>query len=144
MTEEHEPVVQASSRGSLLRDVAVLQFKLIVDGLRDLLLVPASLIAGAVSLAKHEDGKPGPQFYELLRLGRDSEQRINLFGAYSDRLARTDDADQGRAVDIDDLVARAEAYVVDEVKHGGMTAQAKAKIDRLLDAIRRGARTADD
>ena len=35
-------------RWTLLRDLGVLQVKLLVDGLRDIILVPASLIAGIV------------------------------------------------------------------------------------------------
>ena len=44
-----------ADRWSLIRDVAVLQLKLIVDGLRDLVLVPASLVAGIISLVSGED-----------------------------------------------------------------------------------------
>ena len=55
---------------TLIRDVAVLQVKLIVDGLRDLILVPTSLIAGIVSLSKTKDGKPGPEFYSLVSAGK--------------------------------------------------------------------------
>ena len=53
-------------RRTLVRDVAVFQFKLIVDGLRDLVLVPVSFIAGVISLLATKDGEPGPQFYDLL------------------------------------------------------------------------------
>ena len=35
-------------RWTLIRDVAVLQVKLIVDGLRDFILVPISLVAGLI------------------------------------------------------------------------------------------------
>jgi hypothetical protein len=55
---------------TLIRDIAVLQVKLLVDGARDLILVPASLIAGLVSLVKSQDGKPGPQFYTLVGVGK--------------------------------------------------------------------------
>jgi hypothetical protein len=141
MSEEFDDVARDSTRWSLMRDVAVLQVKLVIDGLRDLLLVPASLIAGLISLVKHENGKPGPQFYNLLNFGRESERRINLFGAYSDRSMSTGDDDRGGDMDIDDLVSRVESYVVDEVRRGGINAQAKAKIDQALDAILRKRKT---
>ena len=128
MIEETNEIADGSSRRDLVQDVAVLQVKLIVDGLRDLLLVPASLIAGVLSLVNYESGKPGPQFYDLLRFGRESERRINLFGAYSSRSVRTGDDEQVSEMDIDDLVSRVESYVVDEVRRGGITAQAKARI----------------
>ena len=66
---------------TLIRDIAVLQVKLVVDGLRDLILVPASLIAGIVSLSKTRGGEPGPEFYSLVSVGKQSERWINLFGA---------------------------------------------------------------
>jgi len=132
-----------AARWDLVRDVAVLQVKLIVDGLRDLILLPASLIAGIVSLVKHEDGHPGPQFYQLLHFGKMSERRINLFGAYSSRNSREDDEDVGGEVDIDDLVSRVESYVVDEVRRGDITTQAKAKIDQALGAIQRAGKKKD-
>ena len=37
-------------RWTLIRDILVLQLKLIVDGFRDLILVPISLVVGFVSL----------------------------------------------------------------------------------------------
>ena len=64
-------------RWTLIRDLAVLQAKLIVDGFRDLLLVPASLVAGIWSLVSGDKDRPGPQFYQLISLGKQSE-RINI------------------------------------------------------------------
>ncbi len=124
----------------LLRDAAVLQVKLIVDGFRDLLLVPASLIAAAISLATGDDGKPGPQFYRLLALGKQSERMINLFGAYENAPEEVQsDYDFGN-VSLDDLVERVETFVVDEYRKGGLTAQAKERLDEALRAVQRAAR----
>ena len=137
MEEQSEGMLQDPSRWNLIRDIAVLQVKLLVDGLRDVILVPASLIAGFVSLVKHDNGRPGPQFYRLLGAGKESERWINLFGAYSNRPDSMDDHDRFGDMDIDDLVSRVETYVVDEYRRGDITAQAKARIDRALDAIQR-------
>jgi hypothetical protein len=125
---------------TLLRDVAVLQFKLLVDGLRDLVLVPASLIAAAISVVNSADGRPGPEFYRLLAIGKDSERRINLFGALENSPDRdSSESPEATAGDIDALVARLESYVVDEYQRGGVTRQAKERIDKVLDAlVRRG------
>ena len=120
---------------TLIRDAAVLQFKLVVDGLRDLILVPLSLIAAVISLVKSENGKPGPHFYRLLRAGKRSERWIDLFGAYR-RFQRHPEADEFAAdMSIDDIVGRMESFVVDEYKRGGLTAQAKARIDQALRAV---------
>ena len=121
----------------LIRDIAVLQVKLVVDGLRDLILVPASLVAGIISLVKTREGRPGSEFYTLLSVGKQSERWINLFGAI--RNAPPDILDENRfgEADIDDIVSRVESFVVDEYKRGGVTAQAKHRIDKALEAMQR-------
>lgn len=129
-----------SARWTLIRDTAVLQVKLIIDGLRDFLLVPASLIAAIVSLTKTRDGKPGPQFYQLLALGKQSERSINLFGALDHAPQELADQSHLGDLNIDELVVRVESFVVDEFKRGGMTKQAKEQIDKALDAIQRRGR----
>lgn len=122
------------SNSALLRDAAVLQLKLVVDGLRDLVLVPASLIAAAVSLVAARDGRPGPQFYDLLALGKRSEHWINLFGALPPDHDGPEAPDDGS---LDDVVQRMEAFVVEEYRRGGVTKQAKERIDRALAALNR-------
>ena len=121
---------------ALARDVAVLQVKLVVDGLRDLVLVPASLIAGLVSIAKTENGKPGPQFYSVVSVGKQSERWINLFGALENAPPEVVVEEHFAAADIDEIVLRMESFVVDEYQRGGVTAQAKERIDKAISALR--------
>ena len=119
---------------ALLRDAAVLQLKLVMDGLRDLLLVPTSLVAAVLSLVTSRDGRPGPQFHDVLALGKRSEQWIDLFGALPP------DHDGGAGPDdgsLDDVVQRMEAFVVEEYRRGGVTKQAKERIDRAFAALNR-------
>ena len=111
--------------------------KLIVDGLRDLILVPASLIAGIISIASGKDGRPGSQFYQLLAWGRESELWINLFGAVKNSPEAIAQPRPFGDHDIDDIVGRLETFVVDEAKRGGLTSQAKARLDKILDAVQR-------
>jgi hypothetical protein len=122
---------------TLIRDLAVLQVKLLVDSLRDIVLMPASLIAGIVSLAKTEDGKPGPEFYTLVGVGKQSERWINLFGAMQNAPPEAARDDHFGDADMDTIVTRIEAFVVDEYKRGGVTAQAKERIDKALEAMQR-------
>lgn len=129
---------------TLIRDVAVLQVKLLVDGARDLVLVPATLIAGIVSLAKSEGGKPGPQFYRLVGIGKQSERWINLFGAFDNAPPEVVEENHFGNTDIDEIVSRMETFVVDEYKRGGITAQAKGRIDKALDAMQRRRTGADE
>ncbi len=132
---------EAPDRWTLFRDAAVLQFKLIVDGFRDLLLVPASIVAALISLmSSREDGKPGPQFYRLIALGKQSERMINLFGAFDNAPDSVKEEFDFGDMNIDDLVSKVETFVVDEYKKGGVTKQAKARIDKALDAMQRASR----
>jgi hypothetical protein len=122
---------------ALIRDVATLQVKLVVDGLRDLVLVPASLIAGLVSLVRTENGRPGPEFYKLVSVGKQSERWINLFGALGNAPAGVVEEAHFSGADMDEIIGRMETYVIDEYRAGGVTAQAKEQLDKALAAMRR-------
>jgi len=127
----------SAPRWSLLRDLGVLQVKLVIDGLRDIILVPASLIAGIISIVSSNDGKPGLQFYRLLAWGKESEVWINLFGAVKNAPEEVGQPQPFGDKDIDDIVGRLETFVIDEVKRGGVTTQARDRLDKILDAVQR-------
>lgn len=128
-----------ASRWDLFRDIAVLQVKLVVDGIRDFALVPVSLVFGFVSLVKGGE-RPGTEFYELLRVGKRSEKWINLFGA-ADRAPENLATEQALPVgDIDEMVTRVESFIVEEYKSGGVTKQAKERLDQALDVLHRRVR----
>lgn len=131
---------RAPDRWTLIRDAAVFQFKLVVDGFRDLLLVPASLLAALISLVDSEDGKPGGQFYRIVAIGKQSERMINLFGAYENAPETVRKEYDFGDMNIDDVVSRMEGFVVDEYKKGGVTAQAKARLDKIIDAMQKASR----
>ena len=95
-----------------------------------------------MSLFGGNDGRPAPHFYELLRVGKRSERWINLFGAL-DHAPDAAGRDEPDDPSIDDLVAKIENYVVDEYRRGGVTHQAKQRIDDALDAIHRNTRPKD-
>ena len=121
-------------RWTLIRDILVLQLKLLVDGLRDLILVPISLVIGVISLLKAGNAS-GNEFYELLRAGRRTERWINLFGAAERVYGPAIAGDRFPAEDIDEMVSRVEAFVVDEYRQGGVTRQAKDRLDRALESL---------
>jgi hypothetical protein len=127
-------------RWTLLRDLAVLQVKLLVDGFRDLVLVPASLIAGIISLVKGTRDRPGPQFYQLIGVGKQSEVWINLFKAYEHSPPEVKQEYSFGVANMDEIVDKFESFVVDEYQRGGVTRQAKERIDKALNAIQRGER----
>jgi len=137
MEDHPEEKDHTADRWTLARDIAVLQVKLVVDGLRDLILVPASLVVGVVSLLSGGDGRPGDQFYRLLGMGKQSERWIDLFAALQNAPADLDHVEQLPDAGMDDLVKRFETFVVDEHRRGGITAQAKARLDKAISAIGR-------
>lgn len=137
----NEPPVERAARPdrkTLIRDVAMFQVKLVVDGIRDLVLLPASLVAGLISFLHTEDDRVGPEFYRVISVGRQSEDWIDLFGAVDN--APPEVADELRFADasLDDLVSKIETYVVEEYRRGGVTAQAKSRISQLLEKMRSG------
>jgi hypothetical protein len=131
----------SAARWTLLRDLGVLQVKLLVDGLRDIILVPASLVAGIISIVSSNNGKPGLQFYHLLAWGKQSEVWINLFGAVKNSPEEVGQQQPFGDKDIDDIVGRLETFVIDEVKRGGVTTQARDRLDKILDAVQRKRRS---
>ena len=66
-------------RAKLIREAAVLQVKLLVDGFRDAVLIPVSLFAALIGLLR--GGEDADREYRrVIKLGRRSERWINLFG----------------------------------------------------------------
>ena len=124
-------------RWTLIRDLFVFQAKLLVDGFRDLLLVPASLVAGIWSLVSGDRDRPGPYFYRLVSLGKESELWIDLFKAYENAPEEVRRQHELKVSNMDEIVNRFESFVVEEYERGGVTAQAKDRIDKALDALQR-------
>lgn len=121
-------------RWEMLRDVVVFQVKLVVDGLRDVVLSPVSLLAalGDLLLSRVRTGR---RFYEVVRFGRRTERWINLFGA-ADRLGPSEPrGSENEDAGIDSYVEHLQQRLVEQYERGGITASAKDKIDRALDAI---------
>ncbi len=118
------------SRWTLIRDVAVFQLKLILDGLRDALLLPISLFVALLDVLG-VGPRAGRQFYGLLEWGRRTEYWINLFGATDHVRALPSSPRPG----VDALVDRLERLAVQEYERGGMTASTKDAVDRALDHL---------
>lgn len=69
---------QPNQRAELVRDTIVLQLKLIVDGLRDLALMPICFFAAVYGLIRHSEN-PGRYVYRVLSYGKWTERWIGLF-----------------------------------------------------------------
>lgn len=143
MTDNLPEAPDGVDRWTLIRDIGLLQVKLIVDGFRDLLLVPASLIAGLISVVS--PGKyESTLFYRLVCIGKQTEGWINLFGAYENAPESVRAEYAIKAQHLDDLVDKVETFVVDEYNKGGVTHQAKQKIDKALDDLQKSIRSSND
>ena len=116
-----------SKRGTLIRNTVVFQLKLMADGLRDLVLLPVSLVATVIGLLRGGD-EPEREFLQVIEIGRESEQWINLFGNH-------DAGDNPHAVaSIDALFTKVEKTLKQQYKAAGTSESAQAEIDDALQA----------
>jgi len=69
------------SRRRVMRRMFLFQFKLLADGVRDLILSPLSILAVLLGLIAGNK-EPDKYFNRLLRFGRRSDIWINLFDAH--------------------------------------------------------------
>ena len=116
-----------SKRSTLIRNSVVFQLKLMADGFRDLVLLPVSLIATIIGLLRGGD-EPEREFNQVIQVGRDSEQWINLFGNH--------DAPENSNVtaSIDALFSKVEETLKQQYLTTGTSASAQAEIDEALQA----------
>lgn len=63
--------------GGVLRDLLLFQFKLVVDGLKDLCLAQVALGAAMIDLVRR-DGSPGRRFYAVVRLSERFDGWLDL------------------------------------------------------------------
>ena len=110
------------SRIVVVRDLIIFQVKLVLDGMKDFVLMPVSLVAAGLDLlmpGRH----PGHRFYAVVRAGERYDRWLSLFAA-AEKATRTDDglltkdrADRGTMLgklesmllDHDEEIQRAEA-----------------------------------
>lgn len=109
--------LKQQARSEVIRDTLVIQLKLIVDGLRDLMLMPLVIFATISGLIMHSK-QPGRYLYRLLSYGKATENWIGLFDeADKDVLEPLDIKDQS----LDDLVKKTQTafeskYINEEKK----------------------------
>ena len=126
------PHANRDERWKFWRDVAVFQLKMFLDNVRDLVLMPVSLVAAVIDLIMKGE-REGALFYRVLRWGSHSEDVIDVYSAIKDH-------DPGNfkvspAYTVDAVIARLEGVVVREVEKGGTAATIKTAMDRAIDQL---------
>ena len=127
MTDFNDPTNENTtnvphSRLHLVWDVLVLQFKLGVDGARDVILVPVSLIAALTGLLIGGD-RPDQYLQRVLKFGRRTEHWINLFG-YRDLEGTSDE-----------LIQPFKERVFEEAGNNPWLRKAGTKLNKSLDSV---------
>ena len=100
-----------------------------MDGLRDVILSPISIVMALYGLATHPSD-PGRYFNRLLKFGRRTDVWINLFGAsehYLDENAPSSDA----------YIKKLEDLLVSEYRKGGLVKNLKDRTDSLFNRLNR-------
>lgn len=114
MVPASRDLADEASHFKLLRDVLAFQFKLFLDGFRDVLLSPISM--GAAILGVLTDRKrPGKYFYRLLDLGYETDRWIDLFNKHTE--------ENSERLSPDAFVRHAETIVLNEYRKKHSTGQ---------------------
>jgi hypothetical protein len=132
MSDELLPQRSSDDRWRFLRDFAVFQLKMFLDNVRDLVLMPVSLVAALIDLVLRGD-REGARFYRVLRWGWHSEKVIDVYSAIEGH--PPDDFEIGQAYTVDGVIARLENVVAREVEKGGTASSIKSAMDRAIDQL---------
>jgi hypothetical protein len=130
MTSNPSPA--ADERWTFIRDVVVFQIKLLLDNLRDLVLMPVALAAAIIDLFVRGE-REGALFYKVLRWGAHSEEVIDVYSAIAHH-----DPGQFRINEtytVDGVIARLQSVVVREIEKGGTVSTIKTAMDRAIDQL---------
>jgi hypothetical protein len=139
------PSQPSDARWHFLRDVLVLQFKLLLGNLQNFLLVPVSVGAALIDLI-FKRRREGERFYAVLEWSRRFDEGINLYGAIGGYHATGADpapdapgSEPGvkKDFDVDTIVQRVEKVILREYEKGGTAASLKSAVDRVLDQLQR-------
>jgi len=133
--KEKKADIGKHSRSEAIRDTFVLQLKLIVDGIRDLLLMPLVIFATILGLLLHKNN-PGRYLYRLLSYGKATEKWIGLFDeAEKDSMEPLDLKEQS----LDDLIMKTqsafESKYIDETKKVKLLNKLNSTLDEINSKI---------
>lgn len=122
----------SGDRWMFVRDVMVFQLKLFLDNVRDLILMPVSLVAALIDLVFRGE-REGERFYKVLRWGSHSEEVIDVYSAIKHH--EPGDFKVSPDYTVDGVIARLEGVLKREVEKGGTAASVKAAMDKAIDQL---------
>lgn len=118
-----------------MRDVVVFQGKLMLDGLRDIVLFPVSLLAALVDCLSR-DAAAGRHFYEVMHFARETERWVNLFEA-ADRAPETKRRRPSiGGPDLDEMIVAIEKKLTAGREDGELSASARRAFEQMLEAAK--------
>jgi hypothetical protein len=132
LTEEERVALRARRphpRWRIVRDVAVLQLKLFIGNVHNLLLMPVCLFAAAIDIL-FKNRRDEALLYKTLAWARHFEERIGLYSSLHE-----DRHNPPEKYSIDALIARVENAIKHDYERGGTTASMKAAADKALDRV---------
>ncbi len=119
------------SRSEVIRDTIVLQLKLIIDGIRDLALMPVCFFAAIAGLTLHRE-QPGRYLYRILSYGKTSENWIGLFDeASKDSMQPVDLKDNC----LDELIKKTQSAIESKYIDEDKKQKLMDKLNNTLDEI---------
>ena len=119
-------------RWTFFRDVVVFQLKVLLDNVRDIVLMPVALGAAVIDLL-YRGQREGALFYKVLRWGLHSEEVIDVYSAIEHH--EPGRFKVSRAYTVDGVIERLENVVTREVEKGGTAATIKSAMDRAIDQL---------
>ena len=117
-------------RWPFIRDVLLLQLKLLIGNVHNLMLVPATTVAALLDVISKSE-RHGSRFYRVLEWGRRADEAIGLY----DALDRHNE-ELKKEFSVDSLVTQVEEAIMREYREGGTAASVKAAVDHVLDRLR--------
>jgi hypothetical protein len=97
-------------RGVIIRDLVIFQIKLLLDGLKDIVVSPIAIGAAAMDILI-PTSKRGERFYMVLHAGERFDQWLNLFGASAKATEHEEGLFGASRAGADSLLGKLEQYV---------------------------------
>ncbi|HEY4126065.1 MAG TPA: hypothetical protein VGM36_15690 [Rhizomicrobium sp.] len=132
LTEEEREALRSRRphpRWRIVKDVGVLQLKLLIGNIHNFLMMPVCLFAGALDIL-FKNRRDEAWLYKTLAWARHFEERIGLYSALHE-----DPHNPPEKYSIDALIARVEHAIKQDYEKGGTTASMKAAADKALDRV---------